>query len=56
MYWVHHLVRSKDGMDGEKVYQFLQKHFLHWVEAFSLLAQLPAGGAAIEQLLVWVWT
>jgi hypothetical protein len=37
-YWVHHLEKSQFlSSDIEKVRQFLQRHFLHWLEAMSLL-------------------
>lgn len=37
-YWIHHLEQCQDlSSDIEDVRIFLQKHFLHWVEAMSLL-------------------
>ncbi|OQE12757.1 hypothetical protein PENFLA_c063G02943 [Penicillium flavigenum] len=37
-YWTHHLEQSQNtSFDFEDVLLFLQKHFLHWVEAMSLL-------------------
>ncbi|KAJ5471894.1 hypothetical protein N7539_008837, partial [Penicillium diatomitis] len=37
-YWIHHLKQSQDLSSGiEDVLLFLQKHFLHWLEAMSLL-------------------
>ena len=37
-YWVHHLVQSKDLEAAmHNAFVFLQEHFLHWVEAMSLL-------------------
>ncbi|CAI7644813.1 unnamed protein product [Penicillium crustosum] len=37
-YWAHHLVQCTDLPSMiHNVYQFLQVHFLHWVEAMSLL-------------------
>ncbi|KAJ6003746.1 WD40-repeat-containing domain protein [Penicillium canescens] len=37
-YWTHHLELSKaSSSEMEDVSLFLQKHFLHWVEALSLL-------------------
>ncbi|OQE10072.1 hypothetical protein PENFLA_c096G05144 [Penicillium flavigenum] len=37
-YWIHHLEQSRDlSSEIEDVQLFLQKHFLHWVEAMSLL-------------------
>lgn len=37
-YWIHHLKQSQaSSSEIEDVRLFLQKHFLHWVEAMSLL-------------------
>ena len=37
-YWIHHLKKSQPLLSEiEDVRLFLQKHFLHWVEAMSLL-------------------
>ncbi|KGO54821.1 hypothetical protein PEX2_090740 [Penicillium expansum] len=37
-YWIYHLERSQVlSSEIEDLYLFLQKHFLHWVEAMSLL-------------------
>jgi hypothetical protein len=37
-YWAHHLVKSKDlGAVFNEAYAFLQRHFLHWMEAMSIL-------------------
>lgn len=37
-YWAHHLVKSKHlGAVFDEAYAFLQRHFLHWMEAMSIL-------------------
>lgn len=36
-YWVHHLVQSNPVTELTQVVSFLESHFLHWVEAMSLL-------------------
>ena len=37
-YWIHHLEQSQDLSSGiEDVLLFLRRHFLHWLEAMSLL-------------------
>ncbi|RJE17206.1 hypothetical protein PHISCL_10457, partial [Aspergillus sclerotialis] len=37
-YWIHHLEQSQTlSSEIKEVRLFLQKHFLHWVEAMSLL-------------------
>lgn len=41
LYWVSHIQRSDACLyDVELVHQFLQKHFLHWLEALSLTKKL----------------
>lgn len=40
-YWIHHLKQSRALSSEIKQWRlFLQKHFLHWVEAMSLLGLL----------------
>jgi hypothetical protein len=40
-YWIHHAIESKEPlMDQDPVYFFLQKHFLHWLEALSLVGKI----------------
>lgn len=40
-YWVHHAQQSKVEIhDDDEVHLVLQKHFLHWLEAQSLLNRL----------------
>ncbi|KAF2178665.1 platelet-activating factor acetylhydrolase IB subunit alpha, partial [Zopfia rhizophila CBS 207.26] len=39
-YWVHHLEQRRLYIyDGDSVHLFLQKHFLHWLEAMSLIGE-----------------
>ncbi len=41
-YWIDHLQRSDiDVSSNNKVHKFLQKHFLHWLEALSLIGKMP---------------
>ncbi len=50
-YWVYHL-REGGGMicdDGE-VYVFLERHFLHWLEALSLISRLTESISMIDDL------
>ncbi|KAH7308004.1 hypothetical protein B0I35DRAFT_101677 [Stachybotrys elegans] len=49
LYWVHHFVRSKRCLDDDDC-AFLYEHFLHWLEALSLLGRIPDGGTAIRDL------
>ncbi|KAF2840255.1 HET-domain-containing protein [Patellaria atrata CBS 101060] len=39
-YWVHHLEQSKRHIrDGDAIHLFLQKYFLYWLEAMSLIGE-----------------
>jgi hypothetical protein len=59
-YWVDHLVEYQNscGIDGEadfrrheiKVYEFVSKHFLRWIELFCLLGQLKAAPELLRRL------
>ncbi|WYZ42120.1 hypothetical protein EsH8_V_001015 [Colletotrichum jinshuiense] len=58
IYWVNHLADSSTGQnqryqglhDGGLVQSFLEKHFLHWLEALSLLRSLPEGMLQMSKL------
>lgn len=40
LYWVYHLEQSSIRItDSHPVYRFLKQHFLHWLEALSLLGK-----------------
>ncbi|KIX07175.1 uncharacterized protein Z518_01828 [Rhinocladiella mackenziei CBS 650.93] len=40
-YWVHHVQRSMVPIhDDDEVHKFLRKHFLHWLEALSLINRI----------------
>src|SRR5947209_19273166 len=54
-YWVDHLCQARhqdqiDLLDGGKVLTFLQKHFLHWLEALSLMGNISEGAAMVRNL------
>ncbi|KAH8752748.1 hypothetical protein F5883DRAFT_353793, partial [Diaporthe sp. PMI_573] len=49
LYWVYHLQRSGRAMHND-VITFLYKHFLHWLEALSLLGRLSDGAIALRTL------
>ena len=54
-YWVDHLeacAQDPDGilLDGGKVHTFFQEHFLHWLEAMSLLQKIPETVTAMQKL------
>jgi hypothetical protein len=39
-YWVHHLEQSKHNIhDGDSSHHFLEKYFLYWLEAMSLIGE-----------------
>jgi hypothetical protein len=54
-YWVEHLRRSRVCFDDiVQVHHFLQKHFLHWLEALALIGKISDGAvllSALESLL-----
>ena len=42
-YWISHLIQSKEHIaDADTTHLFLQKHFLHWLEAMSLMRELSS--------------
>jgi hypothetical protein len=51
LFWVHHLEKAGIRLhDDDKVHQFLQAHFLHWLEALSLIGRLSDGVRMITVL------
>jgi hypothetical protein len=50
-YWVHHLEQSTGHIrDGNLVYAFLQKYFLYWLEAMSLIGEASESIRMIDNL------
>ena len=50
-YWVHHLDQSgRRIFDKDVVHAFLSKHFLHWLEALSLIGKISDCIGLIESL------
>jgi len=58
-FWVKHLISYIDSgtarenrilYDHGEIHKFLQKHFLHWIEALALLGQLVEGVLMIKDL------
>ncbi len=47
LYWFEHFCQARhvqrDLCDDDQIYQFFQEHFLHWLEALSLMAKIPEG-------------
>ena len=55
-YWVEHLQQSEARLgDNVQVHQFLQEHFLHWLEALALMGKVSNGAvmlSALESILM----
>jgi hypothetical protein len=50
-YWVDHFMRSDiEFCDNGQVHKFIQKHFLHWLEALSLMGKISEGILMITAL------
>jgi hypothetical protein len=50
-YWVHHLKESGAFLkDNKQVNTFLQGHFLHWIEALSLIEKISNGAVMVRLL------
>jgi hypothetical protein len=50
-YWVEHLRRSEARLgDNIQVHHFLQKHFLHWLEALALIRKISDGTVMLSAL------
>ncbi|KAJ5934260.1 vegetative incompatibility protein HET-E-1 [Penicillium verhagenii] len=51
LYWVHHLKGSGDMLsNGHRALQFLESHFLHWLEALSLMGSITESIRLIGKL------
>ncbi|OJZ87399.1 hypothetical protein ASPFODRAFT_715006 [Aspergillus luchuensis CBS 106.47] len=56
-YWVHHLHQGALILsDHDVIHEFLEKHFLHWLEAMSILGHLPETIDGVNILLSTVQT
>jgi hypothetical protein len=51
-YWVDHLQRGEIYLcdDNGPVHEFLQQHFLHWLEALSLMRKMSEGVLMMRRL------
>lgn len=50
-YWIDHLIRTKDpSAQKDDVFSFLQKHFLHWAEAMSILGDISMTIGLLDML------
>jgi hypothetical protein len=51
LYWVYHIEEAKSCFqDGDQVHHFLRCHFLHWLEALSLIGRASESIALIKKL------
>ncbi|KAF8533679.1 vegetative incompatibility protein HET-E-1 [Trichophaea hybrida] len=52
-YWVYHLERSNVELcvnASDRVHEFLQKHFLHWLETLSLIGKMSDAVLMVKSL------
>ncbi|KAK7582833.1 hypothetical protein V3481_012131 [Fusarium oxysporum f. sp. vasinfectum] len=55
MYWVHHQTKGDfEVNDSHEICDFLTTHFLHWVEALSLMGRAGEGLDSIRSLVNWL--
>ncbi|KAH7190147.1 hypothetical protein DER44DRAFT_118087 [Fusarium oxysporum] len=55
MYWVHHQTKVDfESSDSQEAYDFLTTHFLHWVEALSLMGRAWECLDSIRSLVDWL--
>jgi hypothetical protein len=55
LYWVYHLKGSRRMIrDDHQAHRFLKCHFLHWLEALSLIRRLSESISMIDNLLLIV--
>lgn len=54
-YWVYHLKQSKGCIPESTVFHFLKRHFLHWLEALSLIGIISEAVGIIDTLESGVW-
>ncbi|PQE18240.1 vegetative incompatibility het-e-1 protein [Rutstroemia sp. NJR-2017a BBW] len=51
IYWIQHLQKGGTQLqDNDQVYQFLQVHLLHWLEALSWIGKISEGIVVISSL------
>ncbi|KAI9770260.1 MAG: hypothetical protein M1840_003418 [Geoglossum simile] len=56
-YWVQHLQQAQiDLCSHGQIYEFFQKHFLHWLEALSLIGKISEGGHMVTELSTYLST
>jgi hypothetical protein len=51
LYWTQHIQKSRAQVcDNDQVYQFLQRHLLHWLEALGWIGKISEGILALISL------
>jgi hypothetical protein len=51
-YWVYHTKECRSIIcDNDQVYNFLKRHFLHWLEALSLMGRVSESISMIDDLI-----
>ncbi|KAH7187153.1 hypothetical protein DER44DRAFT_680937 [Fusarium oxysporum] len=51
LYWVYHLKESHERIrDEDRAHKFLERHFLHWLEALSLIGRISESIGFIDEL------
>ncbi|WAO94541.1 Hypothetical protein NCS54_01212900 [Fusarium falciforme] len=52
LYWVHHQTKIDfESNDSHEIYDFLTTHFLHWLEALSLMGRVREGLDSLRSLV-----
>ncbi|KAE8334733.1 hypothetical protein BDV24DRAFT_172015 [Aspergillus arachidicola] len=54
-YWAYHLQQSKGRISEAKILSFFKQHFLHWLEALSLLGIISEAVGIIDTLKSGIW-
>ncbi|KAJ4041197.1 hypothetical protein NW753_010605 [Fusarium oxysporum] len=55
MYWIHHQTKVDfEPNESREVYEFLTTHFLHWLEALSLMGRAEDCLDSIRSLMGWL--
>ncbi|KAL2856070.1 hypothetical protein BJX68DRAFT_279544 [Aspergillus pseudodeflectus] len=49
-YWIYHVQQSKGLISEPQVFPFLERHFLHWLEALSLMGIISEAVGMIDML------
>ncbi|KAJ5633164.1 hypothetical protein N7490_009503 [Penicillium lividum] len=49
-HWVYHLKQSQGGISESEIFSFLEKRFLHWLEALALMGKLAEAARMIEAI------